>query len=218
MRCIKGWRKLPSALTKSSQGNCFCLPGLDKSIDLSHCSLGFLGASSQLFCTNISQYWARVIGGYQRSYEKRTFLQQHFLALNYSYPHSLKGRTYLLTLSIPPLVILSLLFLAGCVITPLKDTGWCRHLPSRPFSLSLHPFQWRSCTFFSASIPASIRSQPKHPKATWDGPGNHGQDSCKLQLCNLQAPVQKENVGPLFKKQEKRTICWFCHAMSDGRV
>ena len=61
MRCIKGWRKLPSALTKSSQGNCFCLPGLDKSIDLSHCSLGFLRASSQLFCTNISQFWAQVI-------------------------------------------------------------------------------------------------------------------------------------------------------------
>ena len=211
VRGIKDWRNLPSALTsKSSQENCFCLPGLDKSINLSLCFPNFLGASSQLFCTNTSQYWARVIDRRLSAiiWEENLSLPS-FSALNCSYQHNLKGGNCLYPLSILPLVMLSLLLLTGCTVTSLKVTDWCHHLPLRPFSLSLHSLQWCSCTFFSVSSPASIKSQQKHPRATWDHPCNDGQ----AWLYNLQVAVQNENVGALLKKQDKKNhmLILSCH-------
>ena len=201
VRGIKGWRNLPSALaSKSSQENCFCLPGLDKSINLSLCFPSFLRASSQFFCTNTSQCWARVIDRRLSAiiWEENLSLPS-FSALNCTYQHNLKGGNWPYSLSILPLVMLSLLLLTGLTDTSLKVTDWCHHLPLRPFSLSLHSLQWCSSTFFSVPSPASTKSQHKHPRVTWDCPCNDGQ----AWLYNLQVAVQNENVGALLKKGKK---------------
>lgn len=101
VRCMKGWRRRPSALAKSSQGNCFCLLGLDKSIDLSRCSLGFLRARAQLCCTNTSQYWAQVIDRRLSAiiWEKSLSLTSLFSTKLQRSPCSLKGWTCLFSLS-----------------------------------------------------------------------------------------------------------------------